>query len=317
MKNLGKKLKVVLTKRGVSLLNNPLKLLLRPLPLLRSPLPSSLKSKVLRTDIPLAIRRLRNAKGGVVRARIFDFQVTAYSLSTLMFLHKEIFIDADYFFKSRRADPFILDCGSNIGMSIVFFKALYPEAKIIGFEPEEHTFALLQKNISSNGLNKVQVHRAALGMEDSTVDFFVDPEAPDSLLMSTNRARLLKKKTSVQQVKLSAFIDREVDFLKLDVEGAEDAVLQDLVSSGAISKIDQMVVEYHHHIDKNKDAFSTFLGQLEKSGFGYQISTSDQISAKVINARVSRGHTFQDVLVYAYRKDSRLTAACTSEEVVR
>jgi FkbM family methyltransferase len=291
-------------KRSIPILSDLSKLLLRPLPLLRSPLPSPLKIKVLRADIPLVARRLRDAKDSVVRARILDFEIEAYSLSTLMFLHREIFIDADYFFESKRVDPFILDCGSNIGMSIVFFKALYPEARIIGFEPEERTFALLQNNISSNGFSGVQLHRAALGMEESMVDFFVDTEAPGSLLMSTNRNRLLKEKTSVQQVKLSKFIDREVDFLKLDVEGAEDVVFQDLVASGAISKIDQMVVEYHHHIDKNRDAFSSFLAQLEESGFGYQISTSDQISTKVLNARVSRGHTFQDVLVYAYRKGS-------------
>jgi len=183
-------------------------------------------------------------------------------------------------------------------MSILFFKALYPEARIVGFEPEEYTCELLKKNIASNGLSGVRVHQAALGMDESTVDFFVDPESPGSLLMSSIRNRL-PKKTSVRQVKLSSFIDREVDFLKLDVEGAEDSVLQDLVSSGTINKIDQMVVEYHHHIDKTKDAFGTFLGQLERSGFGYQISTSYPISA-----RVSREQAFQDVRVYAYRKHS-------------
>jgi FkbM family methyltransferase len=259
-------------------------------------LPSPLKRRVLRTDVLLTARRLRNTNDGVVRTRILDFEVTAPSLSLLSFLFEEIFVNLDYSFASRRTDPFILDCGSNIGMSILFFKALYPEASVVGFEPEEYTCALLEKNIISNGLSRVQVHQAALGMEESTVDFFVDPESPGSLLMSSIRNRL-PKKTLVRQVKLSTFIDRDVDFLKLDVEGAEDSVLQDLVSSGTINRIDQMVVEYHHHIDKNKDAFSTFLGQLEQSGFGYQISSSYPISA-----RVSREQAFQDIRVYAYRK---------------
>jgi FkbM family methyltransferase len=183
----------------------------------------------------------------------------------------------------------------------MFFKALYPEASIIAFEPSKRAYALLKKNISSNDLKGVEVHRAALGMEDSTVDFFVYPENPGSFLASTNRDRMPHKRTLVQQVRLSRFIDREVDLLKLDVEGAEDAVLKDLRSSGAISKIDQMIVEYHHHIDKNKDIFSSFLGGLEESGFGYQISTSFQ---NPNSARISRGHVFQDILVYAYRKSS-------------
>jgi FkbM family methyltransferase len=273
----------------------------------------------LRTGILLTARRLRNTVrstgDGIVQTRILDFEVTAPSLRELSFLFDEIFVNLDYFFTSRRTDPFIIDCGSNIGISILFFKALYPEARIVGFEPEEFACTLLEKNITSNGLSGVQVHQAALGTKESTVDFFVDPENPGSLLMSSVRDSLPKnrnlrqtrpplntvpmKKILVRQVKLSAFIDREVDFLKLDVEGAEDAVLQDLVASGTISKIDQMVVEYHHHIEKNKDAFSAFLSQLETSGFGYQISSSYPISA-----RVSRRQAYQDVQVYAYRKNS-------------
>src|SRR5215211_233929 len=266
--------------------------------LVRSPfLPASLKSRAVRTQILLSVRRFLNAGDGKVQARVLDFEVTAHSLQLLSYLFQEIFVDGDYFFVSRKADPFIIDCGSNIGMSILFFKTLYPNAKIIGFEPEESTYALLRKNIGSNGLKGVRVYQVALGMEDTTTSFFVDPEQPGSLLMSTNKARLPKKEILVRQRKLSAFIDREVDCLKLDVEGAEDAVLQDLVSTGIITRIDQMLVEYHHHIDKNKDAFGAFLGQLEKSGFGYQISTSYPI-----RERASGDPIFQDVQVYAYRK---------------
>jgi FkbM family methyltransferase len=264
-------------------------------------LPPSLKSGVLRTGILLTARRLRNTLrntgDGIAQTRILGFDVTAPSFGLLSFLFDEIFVNLDYFFVSRRTDPFILDCGSNIGISILFFKALYPEAEIVAFEPEESTCALLEKNITSNGLSGVQVHQVALGMEESTVDFFVDPESPSSLLMSSKR-NTLPKRILVPQVKLSTFIDREVDFLKLDVEGAEDSVLQDLVASGTISKIDQMVVEYHHHIDKSRDAFSAFLGQLENNGFGYQISSSYPIGA-----RVSRTQAFQDIRVYAYRKN--------------
>ena len=189
-------------------------------------------------------------------------------------------------------------------MSILFFKALYPEATVVGFEPDAYTYSVLQKNISSNALKGVQVHQAALGTEHSTVDFYNDPRAPGSLAMSTSRETLpvwSQERTSVQQVKLSRFISRrKVDFLKLDVEGAEDAVLEDLVSSGSISNISQMVVEYHHHfIGKDKDAFSTFLAQLEESGFGYQIS-----SHYPTTERASLGRFFQGLHVYAYQKSS-------------
>jgi|SRR5215213_5790106 len=132
--------------------------------------------------------------------------------------------------------------------------------------------------------------------------------------MSTIRERGSgRAKTLVQQVKVSRFIDREVDFLKLDVEGAENAVLEDLVSSGAISNIDQMVVEYHHHIDKEKDAFSCFLAQLEESGFGYHISAGYAIEEGQSQIAASPGGLFQDLQVYAYRKSS--SGICFASEV--
>jgi len=275
----------------------------------QSPLPASIKSKVLRTEILLTAQRLRNLRrelvlkeGSIVQSRILDFEVAAFNLSTLMFLFEQIFRDHEYLFRSERADPLIVDCGSNIGMSILFFKALYPEARIIGFEPDEQAYALLKRNIASNGLTGVQVHRAAVGMEDSTVDFFVDPEWSGSLNSSTNRNLMPKKRMVVQQVRLSTFIDGRVDLLKLDVEGAEGAVLQDLVSSGVISNVDQIIAEYDHHIDENIDKLSEFLSQLEENGFCYQVATQFRDENNLTSARLSRGHAYQTILVYAYQK---------------
>jgi hypothetical protein len=44
------------------------------------------------------------------------------------------------------------------------------------------------------------------------------------------------------------------------------------VSSGVISKIDQMIVEYDHHIDVNSDTFGKFLNQLEEGVTQYSHS---------------------------------------------
>jgi FkbM family methyltransferase len=92
--------------------------------------------------------------------------------------------DLEYHFPTEKADPFIIDAGSTIGMSILFFKTLFPQARIIGFEPSEASCELLKRNIAANGLTGVEVHQAALDMEDSTIDFFVGPEDPGSLINS-------------------------------------------------------------------------------------------------------------------------------------
>lgn len=57
-----------------------------------------------------------------------------YHNGVLAFLLHEIFAAKNYAFKTTNPTPFIIDCGSNIGVSIVFFKYLYPQAHILSFE---------------------------------------------------------------------------------------------------------------------------------------------------------------------------------------
>ncbi|HKZ65867.1 MAG TPA: hypothetical protein VJ111_05915, partial [Chitinophagaceae bacterium] len=55
----------------------------------------------------------------------------------------EMFKEKVYKFTSSKKNPYIIDCGSNIGMSILYFKSLYPEARILGFEADPYIFSFL------------------------------------------------------------------------------------------------------------------------------------------------------------------------------
>ena len=87
------------------------------------------------------------------------FDVAAYRLKVLKFLMWEIFVNLDYLFQSKTASPRILDGGSNIGMSILFFKLLWPEAEVIESEPSPNVFSLLQQNLKHNGFEDVNCTR--------------------------------------------------------------------------------------------------------------------------------------------------------------
>jgi hypothetical protein len=107
----------------------------------------------------------------------------------------------------------------------------------------------------------------------------------------------------LKAVRLSDFIDREVDLLKLDVEGAERFVLTDLDATGKLRSIKNIVMEYHHHLGPNNDDFSETLRLLEQNGFGYQIAA---------DLKRPLGHGWpgkvQDILVYCFRKDPAATS---------
>jgi FkbM family methyltransferase len=232
---------------------------------------------------------VRSTFANAGRTSVLNYKVQGYSYSVLRFLFDEIFIKQEYYFPADTPRPFVIDCGSHIGMSILYFKALYPEAQVMGFEPAPDTFRLLSENIQQNGLKNVTLLNKAVGKEEGTMKFYGD----DSLIASLLNSRGGGTATDVEVVKLSRYIDRPVDFLKLDVEGAEEPVLEDLVATTKIRMIKRIAIEYHHHIDKNADVLSHFLKLLEDNNFGYHLASSPGSLSKV---------TFQDIMIYAYQK---------------
>jgi hypothetical protein len=89
-------------------------------------------------------------------------------------------------------------------------------------------------------------------------------------------------------------ISREIDLLKLDVEGAEHQVFQDLDESGKLKLIKNMIIEYHHNMGKDDDNLSHILGTLERNGFGYQLADTVRLPFEK--------NVYQVGLIYAYKK---------------
>jgi FkbM family methyltransferase len=263
--------------------------------LVGAPVPDGWVEDAVRTQLRLAAGRIRR-ENGIVRVPVAGFDVAGFSVSSLEYLHRKIFVELDYWFRAQRRDPFIVDGGSNIGMSVLFFKALYPEARVLAFEPAQRAHDLLVRNVEANRLRSVEVHRAALGREDGQVQFFEDPNDPATFRMSTRPERIPGTASPVPQRRLSQLAGEGIDLLKLDVEGAEDDVLAELVDSGAISRIRQLVVEFHHQLDPTRDFLGSFLGRLDDQGFRYQVGARADVAT-----RGSSEPAFQDVLVYARR----------------
>lgn len=225
---------------------------------------------------------------------MLGFEISSFDRRHLTLLYHDIFARQIYLFRTLNKMPVIFDCGANIGMAMLYFKWLYPGARIESFEPDPKTFGLLQNNVTRNRLPDVITHNCALWDENGKIDFFIDPATPGSLGMSADPLRLKGERIQVPSRKLSEFVQGPIDFLKLDVEGAEDRILRDLVSSGKIDLIREMVIEYHHHVGNHRSCLADFLRQLEGAQFEYQIQAT-------LNPPFSKGRP-QDVLITAYRE---------------
>jgi FkbM family methyltransferase len=224
---------------------------------------------------------------------VLGYRVATGDYTTLAFLFEEIFVRQEYVFATDTQRPVVVDCGSNIGVSLLLFKKLYPECRIVAFEPDPETFAILKRNVEANGLRDVELHNVALDARSGRARLHVDPEHPAGLRMSTRRASPDGTALEVGCAPLSEYISGEVDFLKMDIEGAEAAVIGELAARDKLRKIKQMVIEYHHHIEPWEDRLGGILGTLETHGFGYQIRTAGE--------RANLPGSYQDILIYAYR----------------
>ena len=210
----------------------------------------------------------------------------------LRFAFEEIFINEDYRFASERDDPFIVDCGSNAGVSVAYFKKLYPKARILAFEPDPTSFASLKRNIESNDFMDVSIINAALTDREGPIDLFGTPGSDVATTVASPDVLTTRKR--VEGKRLSALVSERVDLLKLDVQGAETAVLADLEEAGKLGHVQQMAIEYHHHMSPGEDMLSLILALLERNDFGYQLAAERRRS-------LATGR-FQDVLIHCYRK---------------
>ena len=239
-------------------------------------------------------RRLSLRDGVCFSTRLYERTVATYYLDSLQFLVDEIFLTGTYDVGELPPRPVIVDCGANIGIASLYFVHRYPDCRIIAFEPDPAAYRLLDRNLQH--YPNVQLFDVALGNRNSTLEFFEDSINKASLCASAFQDRPPNSRAiTVNCVRLSDLLPSHVDLLKIDVEGMEWEILDDLESTGLLQNIERLAIEYHHHLSLEHDHLGVFLGRLERAGFGYDLG-----------AYRSRGlgPRFQDVMIYAYRKSS-------------
>lgn len=183
--------------------------------------------------------------------------------SALLNMHENIFLNECYRFNSSHSKPVIIDCGANIGLSVLWFAKFYPGSTIIAFEPDPTLFGILKQNA---GANKIQ---AALKNEavwnQNTELKFTSSKKQNARISETGT-------TTVKAVRLKEVLETfpVVDLLKVDIEGAEHAVLSDCKNE--LYRVKNLFVECHFSDGKMGESLS-ILQWLQESGFNCIIQT--------------------------------------------
>lgn len=205
--------------------------------------------------------------------RLLNYSVSYNDGANYISNYRDIFLKRIYHFEAKRPDPFILDCGSNIGGAILYFKHVYPRARIIGFEPDPDVFPYVQENVAKNGLSDVQLIQAALSRNNGTHTFYSDGSSGSCLAekLPADISQGLTK-YEIPCVRLRDFLTEPVDFLKMNIESAEWEVLED--SADRLHMVREMVVEYHH-LPGLPRTLHKILDLLHRQGFEYLINDFD------------------------------------------
>jgi FkbM family methyltransferase len=171
--------------------------------------------------------------------------------------YEEIFAQRGYDFASASGDPVIVDCGGNIGLSVLRFARLYPRAQIDVYEADPRIAEMLRENLRRNGVS-ARIIACAVADVNGEVNFRADGNDGGSIVRVGG--------IRVPAVRLVAVLPPRVDLLKLDIEGAEFSVLRDLCSSGAITRVRCIVGEFHLGVE-TLAGFGRALSDLESAGF--------------------------------------------------
>lgn len=211
------------------------------------------------------LRNLQEQKHHSIR--FLEHSVSFRSRSEFLHSIDEIFIEEIYKLDLKR-DAYIIDCGANIGLSIIYLKRKHPKATIIAFEPDTINFDLLQQNIAAFGFDDVILRKEAVWTTNTKIHFSNDASQMSRIneIASGSKAVI-----EVEAIRLKDILSREIDFLKIDIEGAEYHVLKDIEPT--LHYVQNLFIEYHGTFMQNYE-FNQILEIVSKQGFNYYIKNA-------------------------------------------
>lgn len=198
-------------------------------------------------------------------------------------------------FRADRPNPLIYDCGANVGISVLYWKSLYPQSRVVAFEPDPQAFSCLRRN--TKPFPDVELHQAAVWNMNGSVVFACDGADGGTLAVynSENKSRI---SATVKAVRLRDLLTEPIDLLKMDIEGAEVDVLLDCADR--LPLIERLFVEYHSFEGKEQ-RLDELLQTLRQAGLRVHLDSSEHQSRQPFLQRRTFNHKDMHVNIYADR----------------
>jgi FkbM family methyltransferase len=167
-----------------------------------------------------------------------------------------------------------IDCGANVGNITAIMSS--KGATVYAFEPNPHIYQILKRRFSRVS-NVHCINKAVLDHNDRLRLFLHEHYYEDKFGWSESSSLLSCKENvspemfvEVDTVDLSEFINHlntDVKIVKIDVEGSECQIINKLIDTGVIKKIEVLLAEVHDkQIPSLKEQTNKLRSRIEKEG---------------------------------------------------
>jgi FkbM family methyltransferase len=184
------------------------------------------------TDLRLLTRRWEG--GRVVRQKRIDgYRLVVFANEDvgrqIYFFGKYEEEDSAYIRQNVRETDICFDVGANVGYYTLFFSKMAKRGIVYSFEPVPLNYQVLTTNLMLNNIHNVVPNPSAVGSTKKDVDFVVARDGAYSSFVETGRKGVLERirvpMTGLDEYCQSQHVSR-IDVLKVDVEGAEEQVIE-------------------------------------------------------------------------------------------
>lgn len=170
----------------------------------------------------------------------------------------------------------VVDIGAGLGDYSILAAHHFPNNQVYAFEPFKESFTLLERNLTTNHINNVQIFQQAVGRTGALI---LDLSGGEPLQIQSRQAQAevgnAQKERTIEVTSLSlneVFVQngiRRCDLLKMDCEGAEYDILLN-AKPEAIERIQHLVLEYHEGIEGH--SYRELVDHLQGQGFTVRLS---------------------------------------------
>jgi FkbM family methyltransferase len=185
-----------------------------------------------------------------------------------------------------RPGAIVVDAGANIGIhSIIMASTVGSEGSVICFEPLPHLANALKRTLHLNGFgDRVRVLQLALSDTSGEATFYRAAHGPMSSLYALSD-NIEAEPILVRVITLDECFapGARVDFVKMDVEGAEPRVWHGMRRILEENEDIEIVLEWSSsHFRRSGEDPSAFMSEIEAAGFSPFLITDNETAERLI-----------------------------------